>query len=307
MLPKFSWSKNTVIRGGYGINYNTDWFPAFARSISFQPPFAQTQTNNITIPTVGNPTPIATGCTTTTPAKTVTTAGGVVTIPGTKANFTLANGFGGAAGSTGCSTLQPIHNNYSVNKNYRLGMVQVYNLNIQRSLPQGIILNIGYNGAKGGNLDVVGSPNSTPSGDYPPASPPSSTRIPSPARTPTQLARQPAEAAAEGHRARHHLHLLARHRQHLHHRRSQRSAPPVQNFYRLDLEEANSSFDQRHPLTGNWLLELPFGPNREFLNKGGVMAKVLDGFSSQRHIHIRQRQLLHSAIPGKHRRGHLRQ
>ena len=53
----------------------------------------------------------------------------------------------------------------------------------------------------------------------------------------------------------------------------------MQNFYRLDLEEANSSFDQRHLLTGNWLLELPFGPNREYLNKGGVMAKLLDGFS----------------------------
>ena len=45
---------------------------------------------------------------------------------------------------------------------------------------------------------------------------------------------------------------------------------PVQNFYRLDLEEGNSSFDQRHNLTGNWLIELPFGPNREFLNKGGL-------------------------------------
>jgi hypothetical protein len=54
---------------------------------------------------------------------------------------------------------------------------------------------------------------------------------------------------------------------------------PVQQFHRLDLEEGNSSFDQRHNLTGNWLLELPFGPNREFLNKGGFAAKALDGFS----------------------------
>jgi hypothetical protein len=53
----------------------------------------------------------------------------------------------------------------------------------------------------------------------------------------------------------------------------------VQNFYRLDLEEANSSFDQRHLLSGNFVLELPFGPNREFLNKGGFLAKALDGFS----------------------------
>ena len=32
-------------------------------------------------------------------------------------------------------------------------------------------------------------------------------------------------------------------------------------------------------MTGNWVLELPFGPNRAFLSKGGVWSKVLDGFS----------------------------
>jgi hypothetical protein len=53
----------------------------------------------------------------------------------------------------------------------------------------------------------------------------------------------------------------------------------VQNLYRLDLEEGNSSFDQRHNLTGNWLIELPFGPNRAYLNKGGFWAYALDGFS----------------------------
>ena len=54
---------------------------------------------------------------------------------------------------------------------------------------------------------------------------------------------------------------------------------PVQNLFNLAAEEGNSSFDQRHNLTGNFLYELPFGPNRALLNKGGMMAKVLDGFS----------------------------
>ena len=35
----------------------------------------------------------------------------------------------------------------------------------------------------------------------------------------------------------------------------------------------------RHKLSGNWILELPFGPNRAFLNKGGVWAKIMDGYS----------------------------
>lgn len=278
--PKFKWTKNTVIRGGYGVNYNTGGYAAFARSLSFQPPFAQTQTNNITVATSGNPTPAGTGCTTTTPAKTVTTpSGSVVAIAATTANMTLANGFGSSVASGGCSTRQPIHNSYAVNKNYRLGMVQIYNLNLQRSLRGGIVVNIGYNGSKGSDLDVVGSPNSTPNGD-----------------TLVGVSSFIYENSVAGSHSNQLLVSVQR--------RQQKgvalsatyayshaidntttiggasgSAAPVQNFYRLDLEEANSSFDQRHLLTGNWLFELPFGPNREYLNKGGLMAKLLDGFS----------------------------
>jgi hypothetical protein len=32
-------------------------------------------------------------------------------------------------------------------------------------------------------------------------------------------------------------------------------------------------------LSGNFVIEPPFGPNRAFFNKGGVMSHVLDGFS----------------------------
>jgi len=53
----------------------------------------------------------------------------------------------------------------------------------------------------------------------------------------------------------------------------------VQNFYNLAAEEGNSSFDRRHNLTGTFIIEPPFGPNRKFLNKGGVMAKIFDGYS----------------------------
>ena len=33
-------------------------------------------------------------------------------------------------------------------------MVQVYNFGIQRTLPQGIVLNVGYTGAYAGNQDM---------------------------------------------------------------------------------------------------------------------------------------------------------
>ena len=54
---------------------------------------------------------------------------------------------------------------------------------------------------------------------------------------------------------------------------------PIQNLFNLKAEEGNSSFDQRQNLTGNYLIELPFGPNRAFFNKGGISQKLLDGFS----------------------------
>ncbi len=244
-------TKNTVIRGGYGVNYNTGQFATFARSLSFQPPFASTQTNAVT--TLAS----STGCTTTS------------TGTGTVANMTLANGFG-------CSNTT-IQNNYSVNKDYRLGMVQVFNLNLQRTFPKGLVFNAGYNGAKGSDLDIVRAPN----------------------HTVTAVTTANAEAFRyEDSIAGSHSNQLAVSLQ----KRQQKgiglgvtylyshaidnassiggsSATTAQDDKRLDLEEGNSSFDVRHSLSGNWLLELPFGPNRAFLSKGGIWSRLLDNYS----------------------------
>ena len=70
--PKFaskvlsSMTREMVVRGGYGINYNTGQFATMAKSLSFQPPFAETQTNDIPVASAENPNPAATGCVTTT-------------------------------------------------------------------------------------------------------------------------------------------------------------------------------------------------------------------------------------------------
>ena len=260
--PKFtskvasSLLKNAVVRGGYGINYNTGQFATMAKSLSFQPPFAVTQTNDIPVASAGNPTPAATGCVTTTAT--------------TTANMTLANGFG-------CSTAETVQNDYSVNKNYRLGMVQAYNLNFQKTLPLQLVLNIGYSGSKGSNLDVVGSPNSTPDGVTTPGVAPFSYE------TSAAESRSNSLAASLQMRERKGIELGITYT--YGHAIDNASAiggagaTSVQNFQRLDLEESNSAFDVRQSATGNWLLELPFGPNRALFNKGGVLSHALDGFS----------------------------
>jgi trimeric autotransporter adhesin len=260
--PKFkskfasSMLKNAVVRGGYGINYNTGQFATMAKSLSFQPPFAVTQTNDIPIASAANPTPTATGCVTTTAT--------------TKANMTLANGFG-------CSTADTVQNDYSVNKNYRLGMVQAYNLNFQKTLPRQVVLNIGYSGAKGSNLDVVGSPNSTPDGVTTPGVAPFSYETSVAGLHANSLVVSLQEREQKGIE----LGITYTYGHSIDNASSVggAGATNVQNFQRLDLEKSNSAFDVRQSATGNWLLELPFGPNRAFFNKGGVWSRALDGFS----------------------------
>lgn len=260
--PKFAakWAeglfKDAVVRGGYGINYNTGQFATMAKSLSFQPPFAVTETNDLPVASAANPTPAATGCVTTTPM--------------TTANMTLANGFG-------CSTAEAVENNYSVDKNYRLGMVQAYNLNFQRTLPLQIVLNIGYSGAKGSDLDVVGSPNSTPNGVTTPGVAPFSYE--------TSVAGSHANSLVVSVQKREQKGIELGVTYTYGHSIDNASSvggggeTSVQNFRRLDLEESNSSFDRRQQLAGNWLLELPFGPNRAFFNKGGWLSHVMDGYS----------------------------
>ena len=244
-----SWIKETVIRGGYGINYNTGQFATFAQSLAFQPPFAVTQNN--TLASTSN----ATGCN--------------ITTPGAPTNMTLANGFG-------CSD-KTLTNTYAVDKNYRLGHVQIYNVDLQHTFGLGIVVNVGYNGSKGGNLDIVTAPNAS-------------------ALTVTTANAQAFTYETSVAESRNNQ-LLISARKRLQKGISLQavyqyghsidnassigggSVSTVQNSQRLDLEEGNSSFDVRHKLTGNYVLELPFGPNRKFFNNSGKVSKALDGFS----------------------------
>ena len=115
--------QNTVLRGGYGINYNTSAYQNMVQDLAFQPPFSITQTN------VSSPS----------------------------SPLTLANGF---------PTPPPgsINNNYGVNPFYRMGYVQIWNLDLQQEITRTLILNMDYTGTKGTDLDILEAPNRTPTG-----------------------------------------------------------------------------------------------------------------------------------------------
>lgn len=238
--PKPKFFKDTVIRGGYGINYNTGQYGSIARQMSNQPPFAVTQTN-----IAGQQ-----GC-------------------GTLGAFTLA-------GAYNCSDA-PVQNNYSANLNYRLGRVQIWDLDIQHSFPLGIVANIGYDGSKGGNLDMLRAPNRTASG-----------LLNSGAQAFTyedSLGYSRFEALRVNLRKRMQKGIALGGTYQYGHSIDNASSiggssgVVAQNDLDLNAEEGNSSFDVRQRLTGNWVFELPFGPNRALLSKGGFWSKALDGFS----------------------------
>lgn len=236
-LPKLT--KSMVVRGGYGLNFNTGQYATFARQLAFQPPFALTQTN-----IVGQQ-----GC--------------------TASNLTLSAAFG-------CSTAAT-QNNYSVNKNYRLGHVQVFNLDIQKTLPLQTVLNIGYNGSVGGALDIVRAPNRTATG-----------LLDSSAQSflyEDSLGYSRLNALAVNLRKRQQKGISIQATYQYRHSLDNASSingtgnTVAQNDLDLNAEEGNSSFVQRHTLNGNWVIELPFGPNRAFFSKGGFWSKALDGFN----------------------------
>ncbi|HYA24059.1 MAG TPA: TonB-dependent receptor [Terriglobales bacterium] len=121
----FAWKpfSKTVVRGGYGINYNTGAFQGIVQQLAFQPPFSTTSTN-------------------------------IQSAPG---ELTLQQGF---------PTLSAggITNNYAVNANYRMGYVQIRNLDIQEQIRPTLLLNLDYTGTKGTDLDILEAPNRTATG-----------------------------------------------------------------------------------------------------------------------------------------------
>ncbi|MBV8630797.1 MAG: TonB-dependent receptor [Silvibacterium sp.] len=231
----FAWRaiKDTVVRGGYAINYANGQYVKFVQDFAFQPPWANVQTNEATA--------------------------------GEK--LTLANGFPGP---------QP-EGNYSVNKNYKLPYVQVWNLDVQRTLPLGVVLNVGYNGSKGTRLDIVDAPGRF--GTF----------------VPNVLYDYEDSVAFSNFNA-----LTVRARKRMQngialgatytYSHSIDNASSIggnggtgvivaQNWQDLLAEESNSSFDVRHQVRGDWVYELPFGPDGHYLTTGNFWSHAVGGLS----------------------------
>ncbi|MDR3797496.1 MAG: TonB-dependent receptor [Terracidiphilus sp.] len=240
-VPKI---KSTVLRAGFGTNYTVGEYAGFATKMAHQPPFTNEQTNQ---EAVGNSP--STAC-----AQTGTC-------------FTLANGFPAPA-TVG---------NYALNPHYGLPYVMAWNLDLQKTLPLGMVLNLGYNGARSNHLDVQLAPRALPT---------------SPGSDPSDLlfTYEEAEAFYKNHQATVRLNKRLQHGVSLGanyqygHAIDDASSvngsggSVVQNWQNLAAQEGHSVLDFRHQVSGNYLFELPFGPDKYWVTSG-VGSHILEGFS----------------------------
>ena len=238
--------KQTVLRAGFGMNYTVGQYGSFASTMALQPPFANEQTNEAAVNNSAS-----SACARTTPSSC----------------FTLANGFP-APDTTG---------NYSIEPHYPLPYVEVWNIDVQKTLPWGVVMNIGYNGSKGNHLDMRSSPRATPG---------------NPGTDPTNLVFTYDQAEAFSKLSAGTVRMNKRlskgmavgaNYQYSHSiddagSVNGTSAVVAQNWQDLQAEEGNSSFDVRHQVSGNYVYELPFGKDK-FWVTSGVGSHILEGFS----------------------------
>ncbi len=186
------------------------------------------------------------------------------------ADITLENGFRTPEAS------QPP--NYSVEPHYSLPYVQVWNVDVQKTFGMGVVLNVGYNGSMGTNLDVTSAP--LPTGQ---ANPFGLTNVLFKYEQSSAFSRFNDGTVRLRKRLSKGVSLGAYY-QYSHSiddagSLGGTSTVVAQNWQDLAAEEGNSSIDQRHRLTGDYLFELPFGKDKAFLTGGGVASKILEGLS----------------------------
>jgi hypothetical protein len=248
-VPKI---KQTVLRAGFGMNYTVGEYADFATTMAHQPPFTNEQTNQ---EAAGNSASSA--C--------------AQVVPMTC--FTLANGFPSPAAI----------GNYALDPHYGLPYVMVWNLDIQKTLPWNIVMNVGYNGARSNHLDVKLAPRALPgSSGTDPNNP--VTNLPIQFNYDEAAAYYKMNAGTVRVNKRLSLGIsLGANYQYGHaidnaSSVNGSSGSVVQDWQNPAAEEGHSVLDIRHQVSGTYLFELPFGYDKRWVTTG-VGSHILEGFS----------------------------
>lgn len=164
-------------------------------------------------------------------------------------------------------------NNYGVDRNYRLGYVQIWNLDVQRELTRSLMLNVGYTGTKGTRLDMLRAPNRTPVGLRIPGVQPflweSSVGDSIMHAGTVRLRKRMASGISIG--------GSYTYSKSIDNASSIGGGATVvaQNDLDLAAERGLSSFDQRHRLSIDYVYDFPFGQNKRFFNTNSAWSHIL--------------------------------
>jgi len=225
-----------VLRGGYGVSFNSGSYSTMARELAAQPPFASSNTQQDST--------------------------GRAPIPITTAFTTVTN---------------QLQNNYGVDKNYQLGRVQTWNVDLSKDLTQAWVIGGGYTRTTGANLDVVRAPNRDPNGglrieDVQAFLWQTSQGISNLNAATVRLQRRFVKGLGGGL-----TYTLAKSMDNASNYGGGGTVV-AQNDQDLAAEYSLSSFDRRHQVSGNVSFELPFGPNKPWFHDGGVWGGLFGGW-----------------------------
>ena len=170
-------------------------------------------------------------------------------------------------------------NNWGVDRDYELGMIQTWNASVTRNLTQDWMLQATYTGIKGTDLDTLRAPALGPGGVLIPGVQAfiweSSGGHSIMNAGNLQLRRRLAHGVSGGF-----SYTLAKAMDNAS-SLGAGGAVVAQDDKYLAAEWAPSTFDRRQQLAGNVYVELPWGPNRRWLNNGGTLAQLFGEWSAQ--------------------------
>jgi trimeric autotransporter adhesin len=188
---------------------------------------------------------------------------------------------------TALTTITPglTTNTYGVDPNYRLGYVQIWNADVQRDIARTYTFGIGYTGTKGSNLDILRAPNRNPDGTL---------RIAGvvPFIWESSEGDSILQSVTVRFRKRQTHGIAAGITYTLSKSIDDASsiggsgAVVAQNDQDLAAERGLSSFDQRHRLSADFTLDLPFGANKRWFNGNGAMATLLGNWQVNGNMQI---------------------
>ena len=190
-----------------------------------------------------------------------------------------------------------VTNNFGIDPNYRVAYVQMWNLNVQHELTQTLLLNIGYTGSKGSALDMLRAPNRTAGGLINPDVQPFIWETSQGSSIlhagSVRLRKRMTNGISVG--------GTYTYSKSIDNASSIGGGAQViaQDDQNLRAERGLSSFDQRHKLTGDWMLELPWGEGRRWLTRPTIAEKGARQLAAAEQLYGRLRNAVYGARAGR--------